>query len=159
VADECAAGYRTIDLSEETHEWYGLPSIVSARLDEFFEVTRQHFFLDWEVRFESLASEETVKAFAIFDVSFSVKEYPAGFTNNVFRHWHKTRLDKSSRVEDFVCQITVGGKDDESANNSSVCGLASRGGNGVTCGRLIHSLVSHWPTVFCMPRNPDKVLE
>jgi hypothetical protein len=76
--------------------------------------------LSREVTFERLAGEKGVQSLAIIDMSLSVKEYPTIGTDNIFRNWHKAWLDKSRRVEDFVCEITVGGEDDESANDRLV---------------------------------------
>jgi hypothetical protein len=53
-------------------------------------------------------------------MGLSVEEYPTTGTDNIFRNWYKAWLDKCRRVKDFVCEITVGGKDDESANDRLV---------------------------------------
>ena len=120
MTDECTAGYRAVDLSKQTHKWYRLPSVVSSRLNESSEIIRKHGFLNREVTFEGLAGEKGVQSFAIIDMSLSVEEYPTIGTDNIFRNRYKAWLDKCRRVKDFVCEITVGGKDDESANERLV---------------------------------------
>jgi hypothetical protein len=91
-------------------------------------------------------------------MSLSVKEYPTIGTDNIFCNWNKAWLDKSRRVEDFVREIAVGGEDDESANDRLVDTRYSIAAM-YTCGRLIYSLVCHWPIAFCIPQNLDIVLE
>lgn len=86
-------------------------------MNELFEVVGKHRFLGGEVTFEGFPCEEGIQSFPVVDVGFSAKEHPSSRTYDVFGDWYETWLDKSARVEDFVCEVTVGGEDNESVTS------------------------------------------
>lgn len=103
MADKRAAGYSAVDLSKMTHEWRGLPSIVSTRPNELIEIFGEHFLLCREVALERFTSEETVQAFAKVDMPLSVEEYPGTGTDKILRDRYNAWLDICWRIEDFAC--------------------------------------------------------
>jgi hypothetical protein len=113
VTDESAARYSTHDLTELVHERNGLAAGVLGHLEEVLEVSVVSLLLTGQVKFESLAGEETIETLAEINMSLSVEENPVVVSKKLRGNVDDCGLDIGRRVEDLASHITSGSDNDK----------------------------------------------
>jgi hypothetical protein len=113
VTDESAARYSTHDLAELVHERNRLSTSVLGHLEEVLEVSVVSLLLTGQVKFESLAGEETIETLAEINMSLSVEENPVVVSKKLRGNVDDCGLDIGRRVEDLASHITSGSDNDK----------------------------------------------
>lgn len=99
--------------SELRHESNGLVAGIFGNLEEACEVCVVNLLLTRQVKLESLAGEEAVKALAVVDVSLAIEEDPVGRTEEFVGDVNDAGLDVGGRVEDLAGHVACRGDNDE----------------------------------------------
>jgi hypothetical protein len=113
ISEKGSAGKSTVDFPKETHESHWLALVGLARSDESTEVVIIDLLLYRQICAESFIHEEAVESSTEFSMCFSLEEDPGTWSHESLGHGNNTWLDECRGLEDFVCNITIGGENNE----------------------------------------------